>query len=201
MLKRSARYSNGFTLIELMVTIVLLSILLTIAVVSMSKWIRDSKIRSVADTLQNGLRLAQSDALRRNRQVVFSLTDDKAISTAYKAKDNGSNWAISTVKALADNAPEFIEAGVLTDVAGGVLITGPNSICFSSIGRTVPNPTPGPTSANCGSPPASKSFYRFDLKIQDTDRKLSVLVYLGGQVRLCDPAKKLSTEQPDGCPA
>ena len=41
----------------------------------------------------------------------------------------------------------------------------------------------------------------YDITIPNADRPLRVLVALGGQVRLCDPAKTLSNTNPDGCPA
>ena len=75
-LRSSARArAGGFTLVELMVTITLLAILLGLAMPPMLGWVRDSKVRAVSETLQSGLREAQSEALRRSRQVVFSLTD------------------------------------------------------------------------------------------------------------------------------
>ena len=69
MLKRR----HGFTLVELMVTISLLAILLALAAPSFSTWIRNAQVRTVSDSLQNGIRLAQAEAIRRHRQVVFFL--------------------------------------------------------------------------------------------------------------------------------
>ena len=53
------RGARGFTLIEMMVTVVLLSILMALAFPAMNGWIRNSRIRTVADALQNGIRLAR----------------------------------------------------------------------------------------------------------------------------------------------
>ncbi|WP_281081418.1 GspH/FimT family pseudopilin [Variovorax paradoxus] len=182
-----------------MVTITLLSILLAVGVPSMSAWIRNNKIRTVTDSLQNGLRSAQAEAARRSRQVVFSLTDDAPTSNTYTAKTNGRNWVASTVALLtSDDSSVFIESGILRDAGSGVVVTGPKSICFSSIGRTVINDAPGPTGAKCEAAP-----YTFDVKMSTDsadDRPLRVTVALGGQVRMCDPKRSLSSSQPDGCP-
>ena len=73
----ASRVHRGFTLIELMVTITLMGLLLALAAPAMLSWIRNSKIRTTAEGLQSGLRQAQAEALRRSRQVSFSLTDSK----------------------------------------------------------------------------------------------------------------------------
>ncbi|EWS54273.1 MULTISPECIES: prepilin-type N-terminal cleavage/methylation domain-containing protein, partial [unclassified Methylibium] len=62
----------GFTLVELMVTITLLAILLALAVPSFTLWINNTRVRSTAQVLQDGLRQAQAEAVRRNRTVSFS---------------------------------------------------------------------------------------------------------------------------------
>lgn len=195
----SRRHGRGFTLVEMIVVVAIMALLAALAMPSMLGWVRNNKIRTVSDSLQNGLRMAQAEATRRSRQVVFSLTDDTPNSTSYTAKASGSNWAISTVvPADSDVTAAFVEAGILRDVGSNVVISGPKSICFSSIGRLVQNTAPGPTGANCAAAAA-----QYDIKMSDDatgDRPLRVTVALGGQVRMCDPLRTLSATQPDGCP-
>jgi type IV fimbrial biogenesis protein FimT len=84
-----------------------------------------------------------------------------------------------------------------------VVIEGPAAICFSSIGRIVPNTAPGPTDAECKLP-TDRPYYEYVIKMSEStaaDRTLHVTVALGGQVRMCDPLRTLSATQPDGCPA
>lgn len=197
--RRHPARHKGFTLVEMIVVVAIMALLAALATPSMLGWVRNNKIRTVSDALQNGLRQAQTEATRRSRQVVFSLTDGSPTNTSYTAKANGSNWAISTVvPADSDATAAFVEAGILRDVGSNVAISGPISICFSSIGRLVKNETPGPTSANC-----EAAAVQYDIAMSDSktgDRPLRVLVSLGGQVRMCDPARTLSDTQPDGCP-
>ncbi|BEP39510.1 Tfp pilus assembly protein FimT/FimU [Variovorax sp. V15] len=202
--RRSAR-PEGFTLVEMIVVVAIMALLAALATPSMLGWVRNNKIRTVSDSLQNALRQAQTEATRRNRQVVFSLTDNSPTTKTYTTKANGSNWAISTVVPTdSDATAMFVEAGILLDVGSSVAITGPKTssntataLCFSSIGRLVLNDTPGPTGAKCKAEAA-----QYDIAMSDTktgDRPLRVTVAVGGQVRMCDPARTLSATQPDGC--
>ena len=191
------RSARGFTLIEMMVTVVLLAILMALAFPAMSEWVRNSRIRTVADALQNGLRLAQTEALRRSRQTVFSLTADTNPADGLTAVANGANWSVNFVPLLTGEEDDatFIQGGGLTGLAPDVRITGPATLCFNSLGRVVDNATPG-TGVACTASAAA-----YNITIPNADRPMRVLVVLGGQVRLCDPAKTLSDSHPDGCPA
>jgi len=197
----------GFTLVELMVTLVLLAILLALGMPSFSAWVRNGKLRAVGESLQTGLRMAQAEALRRNRQVVFTLTDNKITAANVGSQTpvaNGSFWSLSTVQAFTSDSAQFIESGVLNNVASGVQVTGPAAICFNAMGRMVANDTPGVGSATCSLPSSTPAMESYDFGFADAtagvDRRLRVTVALGGQVRLCDRDKALSSTTPDGCP-
>jgi type IV fimbrial biogenesis protein FimT len=192
---RIARRS-GFTLIEMMVTITLMSVLTMLAMPSFTTWIANNKVRTVSDSLQNGLRFAQSEALRRSRPIVFSLTNSTAPQTSLTAAANGSNWSINVSKSNLDANNVFVQAGVLPDVAGSVQIAGPAAVCFNSMGRLVANTDTGVSGASCDT---ASTVFTYDITLTGADRPLRVLVGLGGQVRMCDPARKL-TDSPDGCP-
>jgi type IV fimbrial biogenesis protein FimT len=198
MLTRHNTRFAGFTLLEMAVTMTIFAILVTLGVPSMRVWLSNSKVRSVADSLQNGLRLAQAESLRRSRQSVFYLTNSTTPQTSLTANAGGNYWSINTIPSIVGEASEFIGAGEVSAVNSGVTVTGgPTAICFNSIGRLVPNGATGIAGATCALPAAAPSMYT--INVPGADRPLNVLVALGGQVHLCDPAKSLSTE-PDGCP-
>ncbi len=189
----------GFTLLEAMITLGIFAILTALAVPSMSLWINNTKVRGAADALQNGVRLAQSESLRRSRRVVFSLTNGTAPQTAVA---NGSSWSIYTIPSLTGETPVFIGAGEITTLSSGITITGAAAICFSSMGRLTPVAS-GATGvgAPCNLPTAPPvSTYDFVIPPPRSDRPLRVLVALGGQVHMCDRGKTLSLADPDGCP-
>lgn len=203
------RASAGFTLVELVVTVTIFSILLAATVPSMSVWVRNSRVRAVADTLQNGLRLAQAEALRRSRQTVFSLTNSSTPQNGYTAVANGTYWAITTVPAMLDGSEvaQFVSSGILSTGGAAVAITGPAQICFNSAGRLVANPNPPIAGGACTVPAtginsSAQPMLSYAVTAPGADHPLQVEIALGGQVRLCDPSQALTGPggyNPYGC--
>lgn len=67
----SVRYGKGFTLIELMITIVVLSILVTIAIPSFQETIRRNAVTATANDLIASLLFARSEAIKREKDVAI----------------------------------------------------------------------------------------------------------------------------------
>ena len=78
--RRGRDPGRGFTLIELLTTLSVLAVLIQLSLPSFTIWISNTRVRTVADTLQNGVRLAQAEAVRRNRQVVLSFTNGTPVA-------------------------------------------------------------------------------------------------------------------------
>ena len=88
MLRRRQCRQRGMTIVELMVTISILALLLFLAAPDFRTWILNTRVRSVAEALQNGVRQAQAEAVRRNRTVVFFLTNaEPGIGAAEQAAE------------------------------------------------------------------------------------------------------------------
>lgn len=204
--KRPATKTSGFTLLEVIVSLGIFAILVALGVPAMGTWIKNSKVREVTDALQNGLREAQSESLRRSRQVVFSMTNS-ATPQAYPlpAAVNGSSWAIYALPSMVGELPTFIDSGVLSSASANVAINsnGVAAICFNSLGRLVANALPTVTAvtggATCGIPAGVPPVQTFNVTLTGADRPLEVQVALGGQVHMCDPALALSAANPEGC--
>lgn len=186
--------ARGLTLLELVIALAMMAILMRLAAPSFTTWTRNAQVRSVADALQNALRAAQAEAVRRSRQVVFSLTDDTP-GDASSAAVNGRNWALHVVP-LPTEALQFVQGGQFGDVAEGVTIAGPAALCFNAIGRRVANAAPGVAGASCN---LADALVVYDIARAGADRPLRVTVGLGGQVRMCDPNRSLAAGQPEAC--
>lgn len=195
--------ARGFTLIELLVTITLLGILATLSIPSFTGWIRNSQIRTVADALQTGVRTAQAESVRRNRQVVMWFTNGDPL-TGGTPLAGGKNWGLQTVAQFGE-AAEYITGGKLADIASSVAIANDmasNAICFNSVGRMVANPSStGISGAACQVPTSPATSAAFNVTLAGADRPLRVIVQIGGQMRMCDPNRPtMSSASPDGCP-
>lgn len=186
--ERSAQGARGFTLVELMVTITVAAILMLAAAPSLSLWIFNTRVRSSAEALQNGLRLAQAEAVRQSRTVVFGLTADTP-STASTLAANSRNWTVYTLPRVGGaEAAEFIRGGPAGDVTGGVVLTNsPAAVCFSSLGNLITVGTLCTAAAQS-----------YDFSHPRGDRSLRVELALNGRVRMCDPLRAIATA-PDGC--
>lgn len=188
------RHQRGMTLVELMITLTIIGVLLTIGVSSFSRWIGNLKIRGVAESIEFGMQLARSEAVKRNRLVYFTLVDslNPGCANIATATDIAVwNWIVSIDRAVTLNCPVPSEtSGVLQARAAsegtGVSDIRVNAtfaeIAFDGLGRlanaagnNVIQVSMGGT-AGCGS-------------TDQTFRCLNVQVASpGGQIRICDPA-------------
>lgn len=196
----------GFTLIEMIVTAAIFAILVALGIPAMRAWVSNVKVRAVADALQNGVRLAQAESLRRSRQVVFSLTNSTQPQTSLTASANGSYWAIDSIPAMTDGTETltFIQSGVLTSQGSNVQISGPAEICFNSVGRIVANGSTGVSGGTCALPTSTLPngtglAYVYQITLSGADHPLNVEVAMGGQLHLCDPSQTLSSTNTYGC--
>jgi type IV fimbrial biogenesis protein FimT len=208
LMMQTPRAVRGFTLIELLITFTLLGILVALSLPTFSGWIRNSQVRSVAEALQNGLRTAQTEALRRNQAVVISFTNDANPKKDPATVEGGKNWSIQTIISPLVYEPgnaavaEFIKAGVFSDVASGVEIKvpagGAGAVCFNANGRVSANAKPTDSASAANTCTAGQQI--FTIQQTAADRPLKVYVEVGGKVRMCDPKRTLSATVPDGCP-
>lgn len=67
---------RGFSLIELMIVLAIMGVLMAIGLPSLSQWFIGRRVHTAAESIQVGLNLARTEALRRNARVRFSLVSD-----------------------------------------------------------------------------------------------------------------------------
>lgn len=200
------RRAGGFSLIELMIVVAVLALLLVAAVPAFGTWVADTRVRSTAEALQNGLRLAQAEALRRNRRSAFVLTQATPALGATPAKD-GPHWYVRMLLLAASDesddpkkdaaaATRFVEGGG-TGVSAQVGIKGPAAVCFGPLGSLVALDEDA-TGLDTACAASGMVTYEVSAPLAGT-RALHVQLHPGGRVRMCDPARKLADGEPDGC--
>ena len=134
---------RGFTLVELLITISVFAFLMLLAAPSFTSWIQDAQVRTAAESLQNGLRVAQAEAARRHRQVALVLTNS-APAQGVTAQANGKNWLVTVIantgagEAYTNDPtktpPLMVQSGSLGAVASNAQLTGQAVVCFTSLG-------------------------------------------------------------------
>ena len=68
------RYDSGYTLMELMVTITIAGVLLSIAIPNFTSVISSNRLTTYANELVTALNFARSEAIKRGQYVVVSKT-------------------------------------------------------------------------------------------------------------------------------
>lgn len=93
---------GGFTLIELMVTIAVLAIVVTIAAPSFTTMINNNRSVALGEELAIALNYARSEAVKRGSRVSICASSDGASCTAANTWTQG--WIVFTDSATSDSA-------------------------------------------------------------------------------------------------
>jgi type IV fimbrial biogenesis protein FimT len=88
----STRRARGFTLLELLVTLAVATILVTVAVPSFRSFVQNSRATTHTNELVTALNLGRSEAIRRGRPVTVCSSSDGA--TCSGATDWSDGWVV-----------------------------------------------------------------------------------------------------------
>ena len=168
---------RGFSLIELLIGLAVLAILLGLGVPSFMVWMQNTQIRNAADAVLNGMQLARSEAIRRNKTVTFTLTERSGWTVQQ------SNPSVDIQKRSADEGSAKV---AVTPTPGGAY-----AVTFDSLGGRTDNPD--------GSTPIDSLGFKSLASSDSAVRPLIIMVGVSGTVRMCDPDPKLGTGDPRRC--
>jgi len=206
MLSLQAR-QQGMSLIEVMTAITIAALLMAIAAPSFITGTQNRQIRSAADAIQNGVSIAKTEALKRNRNVTFQLRDDNSWTVGCETVD-------ATVVAGEQVCPAEIQkreksegsVNVQTDLSEVVASTGSaasstlfsdnKALTFTPLGRVTTTTVGAGNNAviKVSNPPAGTC-----VAAGGQMRCLTIIVTNGGQVRMCDPAVAAGSGDPRAC--
>jgi type IV fimbrial biogenesis protein FimT len=174
------RSARGFTLVELMIGLAMIAILMLLALPSYNEFMGNSRIRNTADSLVNGLRQAQVEAVRRNRSIEFIL-------------DPANGWRLFDPT---DNATLHTEP--FSDANGQIVVDpnppGTTKLTYTGLGQYVPGANPSDAT------PVMTSIRITHASLASPhDLRVTADPAWGAGVRVCD--KRFATTDPVGCPA
>jgi type IV fimbrial biogenesis protein FimT len=174
---------QGATLLELMIALAVVGMLAAAGLPSMFQWLANVRLRGGADGLQNAMRLAQVEAIRRNSTVSLVLTNDAAPTASSTAVSTGRNWVLKDsagvlIQAQGSQSSFFVQTPTPSSFAG--------TIVFNALGGN-----------NLAGNTLLLTFSRSPA--QSGDHPMAVLLTKGGRVRMCDPARTTGAGDPEAC--
>lgn len=191
------RRQDGMSLIEVMVSIAIVGIVMAFVAPSALTWIQNSQLRNGAESVLNGLQTARLEALKRNTSIAFELSDpltsawrvcffDVALGACSTTLANLMEKSAAEGSVNARFGVETAFTSFAVPLAPGTSV--PSLVAFDSLGRVEPR--------------SLVNIVRVDVRnpvlLPADERRLSIFISTGGQVRMCDPRLDLA-KNPQGC--
>jgi len=218
---RSRAPQRGFTIVEIMISLVVIGVLIGLGAPGFVEWLQNQQIRAAAEATLNGLQVARGEAVRRNAPVRFQLVSDLTSSCVLASDSVSAPVSVSWVVSLADPSgacDATTDSGQIPSPAGRILQRrtsaegSPNAVATSVF---VPSPPAAPAPqaastvtfaalgnviANADATPSINKIDVTNARVSPSAmRPLRLVVNSGGSVRMCDPS--LTASDTRGCPA
>lgn len=125
--KDTLHAKNGFTLLELMITVVVLGIILAVAVPQLKGYILKNRFNGAVIDMLGALREARSKAVENNSDIVFNVD---SLNRTYQAfRDDGAGSADNNNNGIPDNAGNnSLDSGEEVILSGNL----PDDVTFTS---------------------------------------------------------------------
>jgi type IV fimbrial biogenesis protein FimT len=135
---------QGFTLVELMVTLVVVAVLMSIGAPGMQQFLLRRAVIAQADSLVSSIRFARSEALKGGQAVTVCNTADPNAATPACAAGNWASGWIIFVDRNSDQifSPEdrLLQVQQAYGNSGGITATAPAVVTFNATGIAATGP-------------------------------------------------------------
>lgn len=189
MLIRPSAGQRGTSIVELTVVVTIIAVLAMLAIPSFSEWIENTRIRATAESVQTGLQITRSEAVRKNTRVEFRLSDNLGSAGA-------TGWSIVQTNASSTPLQQKNDGEKSATIVITSLPSGADTITFDGTGRA--------WMGNGGKNPDGSAFIsQLDIDSAtlsaSASRNLRILIdTTGGRIRMCDPSAT-TTGDPRKC--
>lgn len=170
---------RGFSLVELMIALAIFAMLVVASVPMYGQFVANTQIRTATESMLTGVRLAQTEAVKRNGTVEFLLDP----ATGWTVNDVSDPNNVATIR-----TESFVTGSKQTTVTAANALS---RVTFSGLGRIFPkNPVDNTnplaqidvtTSTNVSGP-----------------RNLRLVIGTAYGIKVCDPGR--ASTDPAGCP-
>jgi len=193
---------RGFNLIEVMISLTVLGILISLGAPAFSGWLQSQQIRAAAEAILNGLQVARGEAIKRNLAVQLTLEPPTSGWTVCEAAAQPCDPAIFANPdplianlGIQNRAHQegTINASIKTSPEGAIAVT------FSPLGSVVPN-SDAPLTPPLAQVDVSNPAGGICIADGGSMRCLRIVVSGGGSVRMCDPTPTVVAPDPRACP-
>jgi type IV fimbrial biogenesis protein FimT len=172
----------GFSLIELLIGVAVLSVLISLAVPGMRAWLKNAEIRNAAESIQNGLQRARAEALLRNKSVEFVLA---AKDSDCQNTKECTSWEVKEAGVGGISIEKRSSKEGSADVKRTTTPANMTTVTFNNVGGRVSNPATDFSTVTLSSAVLGTSSHELKVIIGVKDGGGN---YVGGTVRMCDPS-------------
>ena len=170
---------KGFTLIELMITLVVMGILLMSVVGMAQTFITNAKLRTSAEEFRTAITTAKVEAVKRNASIIFN-------------SDSTGGWGIDIASAFTvSGSIEHLQTKATTSLLSVVALDKDGN-AFTKFRFTGTGRPSSDTSTEVPTPPNYPITYSFSVANKSCGSDsgitcLNVVITGGGQIKVCNP--------------